>query len=159
MKVNPHHVMALRRLTDLPVSACHNALAEAGGDIGTVVQLLRGSPCNGLHGTDAEISALLASHGVMWVPPTRPRREVPDEEVISELEFNRQAVSDYFLIGGLVCHINRCGDLMARAIDDPDLSAATVGYLRRIGAREFESLAGYQAWRSDAAPGTFGEPQ
>jgi hypothetical protein len=152
-KVDPQHVMALRRLTDLPVSACRDALAEAGGDIGAVVQRLRGSPCCGLHGSDAEVAALLASHGVNWVPPARPTRVVPDDEVVAELVFNGQAVSDYFLVGGLVCHINRRGEMMARATDDPDLAAATTAYLLRIGAREFESFAGFQAWRSDAEPG------
>lgn len=150
VKVNPQHVMALRQLTDQPLSACREALIEAGGDIGEVIRRMRGSPCCGLHTPDAEVAAVLASHGVTWVPPERPTRTVPDAEVVAELVYNRQAVADFFLVGGLVCHVNARGELMARATDDPDLAAATTAYLRRVGVREFESFAAFSAWRSDA---------
>jgi hypothetical protein len=149
-KVEARSVMALHRLTDLPLSMCREALVEAGGDIGEVIQHLRGSPCCGLHAPDAEVAALLASHGVTWIPPVRLTRAVPEEEVVSELVFNGQAVADYFLVGGLVCHINARGELMSRVIDDPDLATATIAYLRRVGAREFGSLAEFQSWRSEA---------
>ncbi len=158
VKVNPQHVMALRRLTDQPVSACRDALAQAGGDLAAVVQRLRESACGGLYASDAEVAAVLASYGVTWAPPERQARSVPDAEVVAELAFGGQAVADFFLLSGLVCHVNAGGELMCRAIDDPDLAVATTAYLRRAGVREFESLAEFQVWRSQAESGAAPDP-
>jgi hypothetical protein len=69
--------------------------------------------------------------------------DVPDSEVIAELTYDGHAVADFFLIGGLVCHVNTRGKLMAAAINDPALAAATVAYLRRVGAREYPSVQAY----------------
>ncbi len=148
-KVDAQLVMTLRRITDLPVSACREMLAGADGDIGEALRRLWGSPCYDLHDSNTRVAAVLASHGITWIPPERPKRFVPDAEVVSTLTFNGQAVEAYFLVRGLVCHFNTRGELMARATDDPDLSAATLEYLRRVGAREFGSFAEFQAWRFD----------
>jgi hypothetical protein len=83
---------------------------------------------------------------------------VPDAEVVAELTFGGQAVADFFLVGGLVCHVNARGELMARSIDDPELAAATTAYLRRVGAREFDSFAAFQAWRAEAEPSAAADP-
>jgi hypothetical protein len=152
VKVNPHHVMALRRLTDLPVSECRDLLGTADGDLVAAVHYLRRQPWCVLD--EAAAVAALGAVGVAYSPP-RPRQPVllPDAEVVAELTACGAAISDYFLIEGLVCSINVRGELMGCSIDDPDLAASATSYLRRIGAREFGSFAEFQAWRSDAEPG------
>jgi translation elongation factor EF-Ts len=60
-QVDARAVMALHRLTDLPLSMCREALAEAGGDLAAVVRQLRGSPCRGLHLSDPEVARALAA--------------------------------------------------------------------------------------------------
>lgn len=73
---------------------------------------------------------------------------IPDAEVVAELTVGGQAVADFFLLDGVVCHANPRGEWMALSIDDPELAAATRAYLRRVGAREFGSHAEFQAWRA-----------
>ena len=143
-KVNPQHVMALRRLTDLPASMCRDALAEAGGDLAAVVRQLRGSPCCGLHASDVEVEAVLASCGVTYSPP-EPRQPImlPDSEVVTKLTACGLSVSDYFLIDGLLCSVNTSGELMGCSIDDEDLAMSATAYLRRIGVPEYPSVQAY----------------
>jgi hypothetical protein len=145
--------MALRRLTDQPVSACRDALAEAGGDLAAVVRQLRGSPCCGLHASDTEVAAVLAAVGVTYAPP-EPRQPVilPDSEVVAELTASGAAMTDYFLIDGLVCSVNARGELMGCAIDDEDLAASAKAYLRRLGVPEYPSIQAYNEQRH-AEPG------
>ncbi len=149
VKVNPQHIMALRRLTDQPISACREALVQADGDLMAVVRELRWSPCCGIYASDAELAAVLAEYGVTYTPEVRKPVILPDNEVVAELTACGTAISDYFLIEGLVCSINSRGELMGRSIDDEDLSASATAYLRRVGAREFGSFEEFQAWRSD----------
>lgn len=153
VKVNPQYVMALRRLTAAPLSECRDALIEAGGDLLAVVRRLRASPCCGLHASDAEVAAVLASCGVTYSPP-EPRQPVmlPDSAVIAELTACGLAVSDCFLIDGLLCAVNARGELMGCSIDDEDMAASTRAYLRRIGVPEYPSLQAYNE-RGRAEPG------
>jgi hypothetical protein len=144
-KVDPRLVMALRRLTDLPLSMCRQAVVEAGGDVGEVVRRLRGSPCCGLHVPDAQVAAVLAAHGVAWAPPVGTPRPVSEAEVVAGLTSGGLAVTDYFLLGGALCFVNPGGQLMAHIIEDDDLSAATKAYLRRAGAPEYGSFDEYRA--------------
>jgi hypothetical protein len=76
---------------------------------------------------------------------------VSDDEVIAELTACGEAVSDYFLIGGGVFFVNRRGELMSSAIDDPELAAAVVGFLRRLGVREYSSYNQYLDTRHNNA--------
>jgi len=147
-KVNAHYVMALRRLTDQPVSACRDTLAEAGGDLAAVIRELRESPCCGLHASDAEIAAVLTSVGVTYSPP-EPRQPVilPDSEVVAELTACGAAMSDYFLIGGCPYCVNCRGELMGCSIDDEDLAVSATAYLRRLGVLEYPSLQAYNEQR------------
>lgn len=153
VKVNLQHVMALRRLTDLPVSMCRDALVEAGGDLAAVVRQLHGSPCCGLHASDSEVAAVLASCGVTYAPESRQPVILPDSEVVAELTAGGLAVSYYFLIDGLLCSVNARGELVGCSIDDEDLAASARAYLRRIGVPEYPSLQAYnergRAERSD----------
>lgn len=141
VKVDPQYVMALRRLTDLPVSQCRDALVEAGGDLVAVVRRLRESPCCGLDASDAEVAAVLASCGVTYSPPEpRPPVILSDSEVVAELTACGLAVSDYILIDGLLCSVNALGELVGCSIDHEDLAASAKAYLRRIGVSEYSSL-------------------
>lgn len=141
--VDARMVMALRRLTDLPVSMCRDALVEAGGDLAAVVQRLRKSPCCGLHASDAEVAAELSSHGVSIVAEERDPVVLPDHEVVAELTDSGLAIGDYFLIDELICSVNARGELMGLCIDDKDLASAALTYLRRMGAPEYPSLEAY----------------
>ncbi|VTU02020.1 ---NA--- : [Gemmataceae bacterium] len=154
-KVNPQHVMALRRLTDLPVSECRDLLGAAGGDLVVAVQHLRRQPWCALN--EVAVVAMLRESGVPHTPP-EPRRPVilPDAEVVAELTACGAGVADYFLIGGLVCSVNLRGELMGCSIDDEDLAASAKAFLRRLGAPEYPSLQAYQEQRH-AASGTSGE--
>ena len=135
--------MALRRLTDLPVSKCRDALVEGDGDLAEVVRRLRYSPCCGLHASDDEVAAVLASCGVTYEPDTRQPVMLPDSVVIADLTAGGLAISDYFLIDGLLCSINSRGELVGCSIDDEDLAASARAYLRRIGVPEYPSLQAY----------------
>jgi hypothetical protein len=152
VKVNPQHVMALRRLTELPVSVCRDALVEAGGDLMAVIRQLRGSPCGGIYASDAEVAAVLASCGVTYAPEERQPVTLPDSEVVAELAAGGLAVADYFLIDGLVCAVNARGELVGCAIDDEDLAASARAYLRRLGVPEYPSVQAYSE-RGRAEPG------
>ncbi len=152
MKVNPQHIMALRRLTDQPISACRDALVEAGGDFVAVIRRLRWSPCCGIYASDAELSGVLAEYGLVYTPEVREPVILPDAEVVGELTACGATISDYFLIEGLVCSINARGELMGCSIDDEDLATSATAYLRRFGAREFGSFEEFQAWRPDVEP-------
>jgi hypothetical protein len=158
VKVNPQHIMALRRLTDQPISACRDALVEAGGDLVAVVRKLQWSPCCGIYASDAELTAVLAEYGVAYTREVRKPVILPDAEVVAELTACGAAMCDYFLIEGLVCSINVHGELMGCSIDDEDLAVSATAYLRRVGAREFGSFPEFQAWRSDAEPGAAADP-
>jgi hypothetical protein len=147
VKVNPQHVRALRRLTDQPISACRDALVEAGNDLMAVVRRLRWSPCGGIYASDEELSALLAEYGVAYTPEVREPVILPDAEVVAELTADGAAVPDYFLIGGLVCTVNARGELIGCRIDDEDLAASAKAYLRRIGVPEYPSLQAYYEQR------------
>jgi len=68
---------------------------------------------------------------------------VSDDEVIAGLTYDGSPLSEFFLIGGQVCHINARGDLMGVVIENAALAAATVAYLRRFGAREYPSFRAY----------------
>lgn len=70
---------------------------------------------------------------------------VPDAEVLEGLSRGGLSVSDYFLVGGLVCHLNGRGELMTRIIDDGALSTATTAYLLRHGAGRYASRADFEA--------------
>jgi hypothetical protein len=94
------------------------------------------------HREPAEQAGLVV---VIQPAPERQYTIVPDEEVIEELTAGGQAVTDYFLVGGLVCS----GDLVAMIIEDADLSRATSEYLRRIGASEYSS---YEEFRGNCLP-------
>jgi hypothetical protein len=59
-KVNPQYVMAFRRLTDLPVSVCRDALTEAGGDLAAVRRRRRFAMGPGVLRWGAVVAALLA---------------------------------------------------------------------------------------------------
>lgn len=69
--------------------------------------------------------------------PEERLREVSDEEVVAELTCDGSAVSDYFLVWGMVCAVNARGELVGVSIDDDALAAATKAYLTRVGARSF----------------------
>lgn len=158
-KIDPHHVMALRRLTDLPVSDCRDLLDSVGGDLLAAVQHLRHQPWCTLD--ERAVVAVLAECGVAYISP-EPRRPVilPDAEVIAELTACGAAVADYFLIDGLVCSVNAHGELMGRSIDDEDLAMSTKAYLRRLGVPEYPSLKAYMEQRQakpGAAPDSLGE--
>jgi hypothetical protein len=142
-------VTALRKLTDLPWSMCRQAVVEAGGDVSEVVRLLRRGPCCGLHVSDAELAAVLAAHGVAWVPPEHTPRPVSEAEVIAGLTAAGLAVTDHFLLGEALCFVTPGGQLMAHIIEDDDLSAATKAYLRRVGAPEYGSFDEYRAAHPD----------
>ena len=147
VKVKPQHVMALRRLTDLPVSACRDALVEAGGDLVSVVRQLRWSPSCGLYASDAELTAILAEYGVAYSPEVPQPVLLPDAEVVAELTASGKAMSDYLLVGGLVCSVNIRGELMCCRIDDEDLAASAKVYLRRLGVPEYPSIQAYKEQR------------
>lgn len=149
VKVNPQHIMALRRLTDQPISACRDALVEAGGDLVAVVRKLQWSPCCGIYASDTELAAVLAEYGVSYTPEVREPVILPDAEVVAELTACGAAMSDYFLIDGLVCSVNGRGELMGCSIDDENLAASAKAYLRRLGVPEYPSL---QAYRSKGTP-------
>jgi hypothetical protein len=68
---------------------------------------------------------------------------VSDNEVVAGLTYGGIAISDWFLIDGAVCLVNSRGEVMISAIDDEALAAATVTYLRRIGAPEYPSFQAY----------------
>ena len=142
-KVNPQHVMALRRLTDFTVSACRDALVEAGGDLVSVVRQLRWSPCCGVYTSDAELTAILAEYGVAYTPEVRQPVMLSDEEVVAEMTACGETMSDYFLINGLVCSVNVRGELMGCRIDDEDLAASAKAYLRRLGVPDYPSIQAY----------------
>jgi hypothetical protein len=125
------------------MSMCRDALVEAGGDLAEAVRRLRCSPCCGLHASDDEVAAVLASCGVAYEPETREPVLLSDSEVIAELTAGGLAISDYFLIDGLLCSINARGELVGCSIDDEDLAASARAYLRRIGVPEFPSLQAY----------------
>jgi hypothetical protein len=151
-KVNPQHVMALRRLTGLPVTMCRDALAEAGGDLAAVIRRLRGSPCCGLLPSEGEVATVLASHGVTYTPEVYQPVMLSDSEVVAALTAGGLAVSDYFLIDGLLCSVNARGQLVGCSIDDEDLAASARAYLRRVDAPEYPSLRAYNE-RGRAEPG------
>jgi translation elongation factor EF-Ts len=71
MKVNPHHVMALRRLTYMPVLACRDALVEARGDLLAVIRRMRRPPCYFIWATDEEITRVLSDCGVVYIPEVK----------------------------------------------------------------------------------------
>jgi hypothetical protein len=153
VKVNPQHVMALRRLTDQPLSACREALVEARGDLLAVIRRLRWSPCCGIYASDEELPAVLGEYGLVYTPEVREPVILPDAEVVAELTACGAAMSDYFLIDGLVCSVNARGELMGCSIDDEDLAASAKAYLRRLGVPEYPSLQAYNQQRH-AEPGT-----
>ncbi|MFO0969779.1 MAG: hypothetical protein U0793_29840 [Gemmataceae bacterium] len=151
VKVNAQHIMALRRLTDQPISACRDALVEAGGDLLAVIHRLRWSPCCGIYASDAELSAVLAEYGVVYTPEVRPEPVIlPDAEVLAELTACGTAISDYFLIDGMVCSVNARGELMACVIEDEDLAVSAKAYLRRLGVPEHPSLQAFREQRGNA---------
>ena len=150
VKVNSQHIMALRRLTDQPISACRDALIDAGGDLLAVIRRLRWSPCCGIYASDEELSALLAEYGVVYTPEVREPVILPDAEVVAQLTACGTAMSRYFLIDGLVCSVNVRGELMGCAIDDEDLAASAKAYLRRLGVPEYPSLQAYREQRGNA---------
>jgi hypothetical protein len=143
VKVEPRHVMALRQLTDQPISVCRAALVEAGNDLAAVVRRLRESPC-GLYANDTEVAAVFAAHGVVYTPEVYKPVILPDSEVVAELTAGGIALSDRIIIGGLICSASACGQLTAMLIDDPDLAASALAYLRRTGALEYPSMQAYR---------------
>src|SRR4051812_33639973 len=101
LKVDVRAVMALRRLTEMPVTECRDALVEAGGDLDAVLRQLSGPQGCGPHATDAEVTAVLASCGLTYSPP-KPRQPVmlSDSDVIAELTAEGLVVADSFLMTG-----------------------------------------------------------
>lgn len=84
------------------------------------------------------------------VAPVEPLPPVPDEEVVAELTYHGHAVTDFFLVGGLVCHGIPNGSFAARRINDAALSSATKAYLMRVGAPCFAS---YEEFMQARLPG------
>jgi hypothetical protein len=57
----------------------------------------------------------------------------------------------------VICSANARGELTAMCIDDPDLAASALAYLRRRGAPEYPSLQAYRE-RSSAEPAAAPDP-
>jgi hypothetical protein len=147
VKVNAQHVMTLRRLTDLPVLMCRDALVEADGDLQAAIRRFRASPCFGLHTSDEEVAASLSLNGIVFAPAEKQPVILPDGEVVGALTASGTAIADLFLIDGLVCSVNAYGELMGTRVDNEDLSASIKAFLRRSGVPEYPSLQAYYAHR------------
>jgi hypothetical protein len=65
-----------------------------------------------------------------------------DEHIVRELEAHGCSWQDYILVGSpvLVCRFARDSGLSALLIEDDELGNATAAFLRRRGARAFESI-------------------
>lgn len=149
-KVDARMVMALRRLTDLPVMECRDLLAEVDGDVLALLRRVREFPERYLWClSDEQIAVFLAECGIPFSEVERTRRPVADYEVIEVLTFGGHAISDYFLVDRMICSVNSRGQLMGLRIRDDDLARAAKEYLRRIGCAEYPSLAAYQAAEAD----------
>lgn len=70
---------------------------------------------------------------------------VPDTEVLEGLSHGGLSVSDYFLVGGLVCYLNGRRELMGCLIEDETLSVATARYLLRHGVKQYATYADFAA--------------
>lgn len=152
--VDARLVMALYRLTGLPIRECQALLVAEGGDFEAVVQLLRRPPW---FLPDAELRGVvdsLRASGALPPPPdglTEPDAAAPAAAPISEQQFVADYVDvdipleRYFLLGepgrqGVACWHTTNG-LMACLIEDDKAAAACVDFLRRRGHPVFASLA------------------
>jgi hypothetical protein len=64
-----------------------------------------------------------------------------EAKIVATLTRNKRSVSDWFLVGDLVCFRDRrYGDIGELLSSDGLWYAAIRAYLRRIGAPEFDSL-------------------
>jgi hypothetical protein len=74
---------------------------------------------------------------------------ISDRDVIAELTADGSSLEDHFLIGEEICAVNRNGQLMSLLIeelqgeDEGEMHDATVEFLRRRGAKVYQSHEEY----------------
>ena len=82
--------------------------------------------------------------------------EITDSEVVDELTEAGKRVEDYFLIRDSICTVNKRGELCFLLVDDlpgeeeGEMHLAIVDFLRRNGAKVYESEADFRKRQKDS---------
>ena len=75
--------------------------------------------------------------------------KIPEDEIVAELSASGVPIEDYFIIGYDICSVNENGGFSLLLIEDlpgeedGEMHFAVVDYLRRVGAKEYQTYEQY----------------